>query len=64
MAGLFITVEGIDGAGKTTHLEWLVAYFKARNRPVVATREPGGTPLGEALRRLLLDSEHPIHAET
>jgi dTMP kinase len=64
MDGLFITVEGIDGAGKTTHLEWLVAYFKARNRPVVATREPGGTPLGEALRRLLLDSDHSIHAET
>ena len=64
MAGLFITVEGIDGAGKTTHLQWLAAYFKARDRPVVVTREPGGTPIGEALRRLLLDSDHQIHAET
>src|SRR5215470_2997505 len=64
MPGLFITLEGIDGAGKSTHLEWLVNYFKTRNRPVLATREPGGTPLGDAVRALLLQSEHPIHAET
>jgi dTMP kinase len=64
MAGLFITVEGIDGAGKSTHLEWLGEYFETRQRPVVLTREPGGTPLGEALRGLLLDSEHPISPET
>jgi len=64
MRGLFITLEGIDGAGKSTHLQWLAAYFRSRGREVVTTREPGGTPLGEALRRLLLDSEHPIHPET
>lgn len=64
MAGLFITVEGIDGAGKTTHLQWLREYFTRCGRPVVATREPGGTPLGEALRGLLLNSDYPIHAET
>ena len=64
MAGLFITVEGIDGAGKTTHLGWLGEYFASRGRSVVATREPGGTPLGEALRGLLLTSDYPIHAET
>ena len=64
MAGLFITVEGIDGAGKTTHLGWLGEYFAGRGRSVVATREPGGTPLGEALRALLLSSDYPIHAET
>ena len=64
MAGLFITVEGIDGAGKTTHLEWLRQYFTRRGRSVVTTREPGGTPLGEALRGLLLNSDYPIHAET
>ena len=64
MPGLFITLEGIDGAGKSTHLEWLVRYFKTRNRPVLATREPGGTPLGDAVRALLLQSEHPIHPET
>src|ERR1700674_1724867 len=64
MTGLFITVEGIDGAGKTTHLDWLGEYFEARQRPVVVTREPGGTPVGEALRALLLKSDHPIHPET
>ena len=64
MAGLFITVEGIDGAGKTTHLQWLHEYFTRRGRRVVTTREPGGTPLGEDLRELLLNSEYPIHPET
>jgi dTMP kinase len=64
MPGLFITLEGIDGAGKSTHLEWLVKYFDARNRPVLATREPGGTALGDAVRAILLQSEHPIHPET
>jgi dTMP kinase len=63
MAGLFITVEGIDGAGKSTHLEWMRAYFDGRRRAVVLTREPGGTPLGEALRALLLDPEHRIDPE-
>jgi len=52
--GTFITVEGIDGAGKSTHAAWLVETLKARGRTVVATREPGGTALGEALRELLL----------
>jgi dTMP kinase len=64
MTGLFITVEGIDGAGKTTHLQWLREYFDRRGRVVIATREPGGTSLGEALRGLLLDSRYPIHPET
>src|SRR6478736_5650018 len=52
--GLFITLEGIDGAGKSTHAGWLVDALSARGRSVVATREPGGTPLGEALREILL----------
>jgi dTMP kinase len=64
MTGLFITLEGIDGAGKTTHLQWLQEYFDRRGRVVVATREPGGTSLGEALRGLLLDPHYPIHPET
>jgi len=64
MAGLFITVEGIDGAGKTTHLQWLRDYFSRRGRNVVATREPGGTPLGEELRKLLLHSQYAMHPET
>ncbi|MGE5088249.1 MAG: dTMP kinase [Candidatus Levyibacteriota bacterium] len=52
--GRFITLEGIDGAGKSTHAAWLAETLRARGRMVVATREPGGTPVGEALRELLL----------
>ncbi|HEX6138426.1 MAG TPA: dTMP kinase [Casimicrobiaceae bacterium] len=52
--GRFITLEGIDGAGKSTHAAWLAQALAARGRQVVATREPGGTALGEALRELLL----------
>jgi dTMP kinase len=52
--GRFITLEGIDGAGKSTHGAWLVEALTARGLRVVATREPGGTLLGEALRELLL----------
>jgi dTMP kinase len=52
--GRFITLEGIDGAGKSTHAGWLAEALTARGLRVVATREPGGTPLGEALRELLL----------
>ena len=52
--GRFITLEGIDGAGKSTHAAWLADALRARGRTVVATREPGGTPVGEALRELLL----------
>jgi dTMP kinase len=52
--GRFITLEGIDGAGKSTHASWLYDALSVRGRRVVATREPGGTPLGEKLRELLL----------
>ena len=52
--GRFITLEGIDGAGKSTHAPWLVDALSARGLRVVATREPGGTSLGEALREILL----------
>jgi dTMP kinase len=53
-AGRFITLEGIDGAGKSTHVPWIAARIEAAGHAVVATREPGGTPLGEALRSLIL----------
>ena len=55
--GLFISFEGIDGAGKSTHIEALVAAFKAQygDSKVVQTREPGGTPLAEKLRQLVLN---------
>jgi dTMP kinase len=52
--GRFITVEGIDGAGKSTHLPWLKECLERQGKRVWATREPGGTPLGERLRELLL----------
>ena len=60
--GRFISLEGIDGAGKSTQHAWLVDYLRARGHAVVATREPGGTPLGEKLRALLL--AEPMHLET
>lgn len=60
--GKFITLEGLDGAGKSTHLGWLVAHLEATGHAVVSTREPGGTPLGERLREILLTQ--PMHRET
>lgn len=60
--GKFITLEGIDGAGKSTHHAWLIDFLKRQGREVVATREPGGTALGEKLRALLLSE--PMHLET
>jgi len=60
--GKFITLEGLDGAGKTTHVNWLVEHLRAQGRSIVQTREPGGTPLGEKLRALLLAD--PMHLET
>jgi dTMP kinase len=52
--GVFITVEGIDGAGKSTHVEALAGWLRQRGRVVRQTREPGGTPLAESLRGLVL----------
>jgi dTMP kinase len=62
VAGKFITLEGVDGAGKSTHLTWLVEHLRQQGKTVVQTREPGGTPLGEKLRELLLHD--PMHLET
>jgi dTMP kinase len=53
--GLFISFEGIDGAGKSTHIDMLAKAFDAAGRRVVLTREPGGTPLAEKLRALVLN---------
>ena len=54
--GLFITFEGIEGCGKSTHSKLLFEYLKKSGYRIVHTREPGGTKLGEAVRRVLLDS--------
>jgi len=58
--GLFITLEGGDGAGKTTQAELLQEWLEEHGRTVLRTREPGGTPLGVAIRRLLLHDEAAI----
>ena len=59
--GLFISFEGIDGAGKSTHISALAQAFKAQGRAVTLTREPGGTPLAEKLRSLVLqDAMDPL----
>lgn len=55
MKGRFITVEGIEGVGKTTNIAFIRQQLVAAGKDVVLTREPGGTPLGEAIRALLLD---------
>jgi len=60
--GKFITFEGIDGAGKSSHVEWLAELLRVRGIVVQVTREPGGTELGEKLRELLLNE--PMHLET
>ena len=60
--GKFITFEGVDGAGKSSQIAPLVECLRARGIEVVQTREPGGTPLGERLRELLL--HQPMHLET
>ena len=60
--GKFISFEGIDGAGKSTHIGFVADFLKARGKTVVASREPGGTALGEKLRDLLLHEK--MHLET
>ena len=61
--GLFITVEGIEGAGKSTCLALLAQRIEAARRTLLVTREPGGTPIGEALRTMLLGHRHAGMAE-
>jgi dTMP kinase len=62
MTAKFITLEGMDGAGKSTHIASIIANLQTRGHEVVSTREPGGTALGERLRELLLHED--MHAET
>src|ERR1700680_2873726 len=54
--GLFITLEGLDGSGKTTQIKRLAAWMQRRGFSPVVTRQPGGTPTGDRIRELLLDS--------
>jgi dTMP kinase len=64
--GIFITIEGPDGSGKSTQVDLLQAYLTSGNYPVLVTREPGGTPAGEAIRKILLEpcGEHELVKET
>lgn len=65
MSGCLLTLEGIEGTGKSTHLEFIVEYLRSQGKHVVATREPGGTEIGERIRALLLSKDLPaMHAET
>ena len=64
MRGKFITLEGVDGAGKSTHIPWIAQALRQGGREVVLTREPGGTPLAEKLRALVLTEPMEPLAET
>jgi len=61
--GKFITLEGVDGAGKSTHLGFVAEWLRQQRREVIVTREPGGTPLGETLRELLLHRDMDADTE-
>lgn len=63
MSGRFITFEGVDGAGKSSHLDWFAAELSRAGHEVLVTREPGGTALAESLRALLLNESMPDVAE-
>ena len=62
--GHFVTFEGIDGSGKSTHIDGVAATLRARGVAVLVTREPGGTPLGESLRDIVLKQPMTREAET
>jgi dTMP kinase len=64
MRGKFITLEGVDGAGKSSHVEGIAALLRARGQRVRVTREPGGTPLAEKLRALVLTEPMDPLSET
>lgn len=64
MVGKFITLEGVDGAGKSTHIPFIADLLSAQGHQVVLTREPGGTELGEKLRELLLHQAMHVETET
>jgi dTMP kinase len=61
--GKFITLEGVDGAGKSTHVGYVADWLRQQGREVIVTREPGGTPLGEKLRELLLHRDMDADTE-
>ncbi len=63
--GIFISIEGLDGAGKSTQIKLMEDFFRSRNREVFLTREPGGTKIGEKIRQIILDkANHEMAATT
>ena len=58
MSGLFLTIEGTDGAGKTTQIKLLEEYLKDKGYNVICTREPGGTPISEKIREIIIDKNN------
>lgn len=65
MNGRFISIEGIEGAGKSTQLQFIADFLRSKGKQVVVTREPGGTPLGEQIRKILLEPvEQPMSEDT
>ena len=62
--GKFITFEGVDGAGKSSHIDEVISFLELKKIAVIRTREPGGTKLGEKLRELLLHDEMDPETET
>ena len=63
--GLFITFEGVEGAGKTTNIDYIAEKIKSSGQPIILTREPGGTTLGEEIRALLISKDLPeMHPDT
>ena len=64
MRGKFITIEGTEGVGKTTNIQFIQNWMQAKKLPFVATREPGGTPLAEQIRDLLLSPRDELVCDT
>ena len=62
--GVFITFEGIDGAGKSTQLDYAVKHLRNKENKVIQTREPGGTPFGEKIRNMILENNEPPDCDT
>ncbi|AOY75473.1 dTMP kinase [Clostridium formicaceticum] len=62
--GLFISIEGLDGAGKSTQMQFMKSFFQEKGLEVLITREPGGTIIGEKVRSIILDKQHEEMAST